>query len=250
MERFLNLKPEELDRPIYRITTFSRLVEHFRTGKFALVRAEKWDDPFENYIAGATYKQGKGTISLALRQVVHGSCWTRKSASDAMWRIYSPDKVSVRVSSTPRLLGEALDLALSQSPRSSWFIGRVTYLRQSEIVSRAATLAEEILKSDSEAAAARSYLYKRNSFSHEDEVRILVLDRHQRARKGVLPLMLDPFRVIKSVLVDSRAPEAIFDVYKAYLKKELNYQGRVTKSTIYRPPAPLVVQLKSWKREQ
>jgi hypothetical protein len=247
MEQFLNLGAVDLDRPIYRITTFARLVEHFRTGKLGLVRAEKWDDPFENYIASTTYKQGNSTVTLALRQIVHGSCWTRKSASDAMWRIYSPDKVSVRVSSTPRLLGEALTQGLIRNPRSSWFIGRVKYLPQREILARATSAAEEILKTRSEAAAASSYLYKRNSFSHEDEVRILVLDRHNRARKGVLNVAVDPFIAIKSVLIDSRAPESIVDVYRTYLKNELGFSGRVTKSNIYRPPEPLVVQIKSFR---
>lgn len=243
MDHFINLLDTDLDRPIYRYVSFARLVEHFKTGKFGLAKTEKWDDPFENYIAGATYKQGQGTIKLALRRIAHGSCWTRKGVSDAMWRIYSSDKLAVRISSTPRLLGAALTTALSKADRSRWYIGSVTYLPQSKILERAENLAKEILKSKSDLAAAKSFLFKRNSFSHEDEIRILVIDRHGRSRGGILSLAIDPFQVINSILVDSRAPEAIFDVYKKYLKTEIGFTGRIAKSTLYRPPEQLVINL-------
>jgi hypothetical protein len=245
MGEFVNIRGEDLDRSIYRFSTFARLVEHFRTGQMAFVRPEKWDDPFENYIVGVRFETGGGHLDLGLRHTFHGSCWTRKSVSDALWRIYSPDKMSVRIRSTPRILGKCLDTALAKYQRSKWFVGRVTYLPQRKIIEKAATLAQHILKDRSEVAAANSLLFKRNSFAHEDEVRVLVIDRHQKARQGVLKVNLDPHQVVHSVLVDSRASDDLVHVYASYLKEKLGFKGRVSRSTLYSPPERLIVKLPS-----
>jgi hypothetical protein len=244
MNSYINYGQNELDRPIYRFTTFSRLIEFFRTGEFALARTSMWDDPFENYIVSVRFKTGGGgTLDLALRHVVHGSCWTRKSVSDALWRIYSPDKLSVRIGSTPRLLGAALEAALTKYPRSKWFIGRVQYLPQGSIVRNAAALAKRILQDKSETAAACSVLLKRRSFAHEDEVRVLVIDRHLKSKGGILKVKIDPHKIVRSVMIDSRAPKEVSEMYSTHLREQLGFRGRISKSTLYDLPGRLVVEL-------
>lgn len=245
MGAFIDLGDADLDRPIYRFSTFARLIEHFRTTQMAFVRSEKWDDPFENYIVGVKFMRGSGTLDLGLRHTLHGSCWTRKSVSDAMWRIYSPDKTAVRIRSTPRILGKCLDSGLAKYPNSKWFIGRVEYLPQSRILKNASSLARRIFKDKSEVAAARSLLFKRHSFSHEDEVRVLVLDRHQKSQRGLLKVTLDPYEAVQSVLIDSRASDDLVYVYASFLKEKLGFKGRVSKSALYAPPGRLVVKLRS-----
>lgn len=215
----------------------------FQSGIMVLVRPEKWDDPFENYIVGAKFKIGNGTLNLGLRQTLHGSCWTRKSVSDALWRIYSPDKVSVRLKSTPSLLGKSLDKALARNRYSEWFVGKVNYMPQSKIVRTAVTLAKQILRDHSGMAAAKSLLFKRNAFSHEEEIRVLVLDGHSKSKAGMLRIPIDPHEVIQSVLIDSRAPAEIVSVYTSFLKSQLGFKGRISKSTLYDPLDPLVVEI-------
>jgi len=243
MNPYIDYGQHELDRPIYRFTPFSRLIEFFRTGEFALTRTSMWDDPFENFIVGVRFKIGRATLDLALRNVVHGSCWTSKSVSDALWRIYSPDKLSVRIGSTPRLLGTSLQEALTKYPHSQWFIGRVQYLPQASIVRSATTLAKEILKDKSETAAARSVLLKRRSFSHENEVRVLVIDRHLKSKGGILKVKIDPHKIVRSVMIDSRAPKEVSEMYRTHLVEQLGFRGRITQSTLYDLPDRLVVEL-------
>jgi hypothetical protein len=240
---FIDLTSVELEKSIYRFSDFSRIVRIFQTNEMILVRPEKWDDPFENYIINAKFKYSDGdTLDLSLRSTLHGSCWTKKSVSDAMWRIYSPDKISVRIKSTPKLLGEALNSALKNYARSKWFVGKVKYYPQSKILSKAKFLANQILSDASEEAAAKSLLFKRNAFSHEQEVRILVIDRHQKAKNGMIKIKLDPHKVIQGILVDSRAPDEWLQVYSTYLKNQLGFKGRVTKSTLYNPVDPVIIR--------
>ena len=209
MTPFLNLSSIELDRPIYRIISFERLVDFFNTGKLVLTHPTKWDDPFETHVIGATFKIGNVTRDRAHRHVAYGQCWTRKSVSDAMWRIYSPDKSAVRIRTTPRKLSAALKNSIAKFARSSSYVGKVSYLPQREIVARAHELAAAMINDHTDTAAAQSLLFKRNSFSHESEVRALVIDRHGRAKSGLLRLDIDPHKLVESVLIDSRASTSL-----------------------------------------
>lgn len=243
MQHFLNLTQADLEKPIYRIVSFERLVEMFTSRKLVLAHPTKWDDPFETHVIGAKFRIGNATTERAHRRVIHGQCWTRKSQSDALWRIYSPNKDAVRIRTTPTLLGEALAQSLQRLPRSKWFLGKVAYLPQKDLVGRASELAAAMLKDTSETAAAQSLLFKRNSFSHESEIRALVVDRHGRAKSGLLQLAVDPHAFIQSIYIDSRAPSSIVEVYSRHLENEIKFRGKVERSTLYDPPAELIVDI-------
>lgn len=51
-------------------------------------------------------------VTFGFRSDFYGQCWTLKSTSDAMWRIYSPKKDAVRVRTTIRKLAESLSCGL------------------------------------------------------------------------------------------------------------------------------------------
>lgn len=229
---------------VYRIMSFARLCELFEYRRFTLVRPEKWDDPFENYLSSAVYRRGSSTIEIGGRRSIFGSCWTRRAASDAMWRIYSSDKTSVRVKTTPLRLANSLDSALAKRSAAQGFIGRVEYLPERDIVSTARDRAIALYKSTTREAIASTYLFKRNPFSHEAEVRVLVVDGNARpAAGGLLHLPLNPSELVESILVDPRAPDSMVEMYKRHLQAAYGFKKHVAKSTIYRPPKPLVIDL-------
>lgn len=242
---YINLTTAERLKPIYRYTDFGRVVRMFQKKEMVLVRPEKWDDPFENYLIDPEYRSATGGIlRLSYRHVMHGACWSKKYVSDAMWRIYSPDKISVRIKSTPEIIGECLEEALERYPRSSWHIGKVKYLRQGEILKMASDLAHKILKSknEREIVAAKSALFKRTSFSHEQEVRVFVIDRHSRSKNGIIKIKIDPHKIVQNIMVDSRAPDEWLDVYSTFMKHELGFKGKISKSTLYRPVGRLIIE--------
>jgi hypothetical protein len=242
--QFVNFENDLLlDKPIYRFMPFLRLIELMTAKKLTLLRTDLWDDPWENYIVQARFTIGSATTRFRFNRRIFGSCWTRKSVSDALWRIYSPDKLAIRIASTPGLLGAALDAGLPKRLRSSWFVGRVQYLPQSEIAKKAADIAYEIARDRSGAGAARSVLFKRRSFAHEDEVRVLVIDPYTSGRQRLLSIEIDPNAVVKSVMIDSRTPKEIAEMYATYLKRSLGFPHRIAKSTLYDLPEDLRVDL-------
>lgn len=73
---------------LYRIMDFHRIVQIFERRELYFAHPSTWDDPYEKFI--------KHPQSHAL----FAQCWTRASSSDAMWRIYSPNGLGVRISTS------------------------------------------------------------------------------------------------------------------------------------------------------
>lgn len=78
---------------VYRVIPRHRFFELFSERKNALVLPANWDDPFENFILRSQVQTADGKIDkFLLHNKLYGQCWTLHKRSDAMWRIYSPNK--------------------------------------------------------------------------------------------------------------------------------------------------------------
>jgi len=128
------------------------------------------------------------------------------------------------------------------------FIGTVEYLTTNQIKGKAKKFTKGVISGDSDKVVAESLLFKRNSFSHEEEVRVLVIDKDDIGTDGVLSINVDPHEIIQSVLIDSRAPSELVDVYTDYLKNALHFNGNVGKSTLYDVPKPMMMKYKMKKK--
>src|SRR5205085_4195507 len=113
-QNYINISAFERDSFIYRIVSIRRLFDSFAGKVNVLVKPKRWQDPFENFILRADQ--------------VYGQCWTLQTASDAMWRIYSPNAEAVRIRSTVRRLLESLNSDRGSTANTESFIGRVRYL--------------------------------------------------------------------------------------------------------------------------
>ena len=248
MVKYINLSDDEISKPIYKIISFDTLVRMFQTNKMTFVKPEKWDDPFENFIAMTKIYMESSFLDIGIRKNPYGTCWTRKSVSDAIWRIYSHDKKSVRIKSTPEIICRNIAEGLQNYPKSKLFIGKVEYLTTNQIKGKAKKFTKDVISGDSAKVVAESLLFKRNSFSHEEEVRVLVVDQDDIAKDGVLSININPHEIIQSVLIDSRAPNELVDVYTNYLKNVLHFNGNVGKSTLYDVPKPMTMKYKIKKK--
>src|SRR5258708_10626996 len=114
---------------IYRIFTLDRLFEAIINKQIALVRPSLWDDPFENLLYQIPWKDsaGKSISTEALRNSLYGQCWTLLSVSDALWRIYSPCEIGVRVRTTVAKLLSSIWKANDPLATNKYFIGKVKY---------------------------------------------------------------------------------------------------------------------------
>ncbi len=242
--KFLGLSQIECNRSIYRIISFERLCDFFESQTFTFIHPTKWEDPFENYLANIEYEKNGTRVDLIGRKDMYGSCWTQHGTSDAMWRIYSSDKESVLIRTTPNLMLTALDGVLSKNGEAEAFIGKVQYVSGKQILQEASERAIDLYENRTAESLAECFLFKRNPFSHEAEVRLLYANPQNCINHDKLvKVPMNPHDIIQTILVDPRASDDTVRKYKEKLKSAFGYERRITKSTIYNKLNTQVIDL-------
>lgn len=213
MERnLIDINDNEQD--IYRIFTLKRFKELVSTNRLVLVNPSKWDDPFENFFLNSNAVDSNNEL-ISLESIAnswYGQCWTFNRESDALWRIYSPDKDGVRVKTTIKKIFSNLWDSSNDFSRLIYFIGKVTYKKRSEIEEYMKHITfTKIAMGGQNINFAKLLCIKRPEFSHENEVRILINDVDKRIGKnGCYSVDFDYVNVIEEVCVDPRLTEDEF----------------------------------------
>ncbi len=230
---YLNLSADDLDRNVYRIVSFERLREMFETNVNVLVSPECWDDPFENFILKCPVILESGeTAHVEFHDQYFGQCWTLKSASDAMWRIYSPDSRGIRIRTTIRKLAQSLASHEGEWDGVSAFIGKVRYLSKKKMKA----FAEQTWHSTRPAHFAQTLLAKRPAFEHEAEVRLIYWQRETR-RNGQkhYSYRIDPNDLIDQVMCDPRLDKEEYRTVRGRIRAA-GFRGNILRSLLYAPP--------------
>ncbi|CAB3961053.1 hypothetical protein BLA3211_00792 [Burkholderia aenigmatica] len=237
----INLKPEDADKYIYRIISMEHLTAWFENRENVMVKPNKWDDPFENFILRSKVKLPEGNIiEYPFHDSMYGQCWSLHKASDAMWRIYSKEKLGLRVRTTIRGLITSLARHHGRLPQATCAIGKVRYLKTRDIEKQAnQTFNDSGLAVDK---IFESLLFKRMAFKHENEVRLLYCELDQDACGNDLhKYEIDPNELISQIMIDPRLSEGEAREIKSTIKAKLKFKGDVKRSMLYAPPKILTV---------
>lgn len=208
---------------LYRIIRFDRLVQMLKTDDWYFAHPRTWKDPYEI------------RIHNKLSDELFAQCWCRRGVSDAMWRIYSQDKLGVRIRvSLESLRGELT--RLTRGGTIGFRIGRLKYVNEIEYLVHTDKIKLDLQRNVTFARASAHLFLKRRAFDHEEGTRIVVCNFGQppHAEPDSLKLHLNTRKLIHSVLVDPRAPDEYVDAYRKYLKEALSYSGSVKKSLLYK----------------
>ena len=208
---------------IYRIIRFEHLVSMLKTNEWHFSHPSSWEDPYEN------------RIKNPLTPFVFGQCWCRNGVSDAMWRIYSPAKIGVRIRVRTARLKEGL-LAASKSGEFGFRLEQVKYINELEYSARTAKTLVALASRITFTRATNHLFLKRPAFEHEAETRVHVFDLSKSAKDDAkhFKVQLNSRDLIESVLVDPRAPDEYVEAYAHYLNSRLNFHKSVKKSQLYR----------------
>lgn len=240
---FYNLKKRDLDKYIYRIISLEWLFELFTTRRNILAKPAEWEDTFENFILKSKVRHLSGEIiEYNIHDRIYGQCWTLERASDAMWRIYSPNKNRVRIRTTAGALLDSLYEAHPSNPEAKCALGRVQYVNEGRLMKIAnntfddsGILVENIF---------RSLLFKRKAFKHENEIRLLYDGWAENNTENKLyAYNIDPHKLISQIMIDPRVTYSDFKSLKLEIVKETEYQGSVLRSLLYRLPDDVVVNV-------
>lgn len=234
---FINLESKDLDRSIYRVLSVNRLFQMFEKKVNVLVKPKLWEDPFENYIMNSTGEMKGGEMfSIGFRGDFYGQCWSRTRETDAMWRIYSPLKNGARIKTTPRKLLQSLYSQADSLRDISCFIGKVEYFSKPRLKKMLETKGTGWILDSSGRGQARTLLFKRTAFRHEDEVRLIYNSKEQsKVNPDLYSYKISPVELIDQIVFDPRIEYSEFRRHKKNLK-ELGYDKRILKSKLYQAP--------------
>ena len=234
---YLNIEEKDYDKPIYRVFKLEHFLESMFTKTLVLTLPKLWDDPFENYVLNSPIIEKNGGISFfGFRDDLYGQCWTLHKETDAMWRIYSPNKNGVKVKTTIKKLYNSLyDSQKENKQRDiSCFIGKVIYKPQRELLKILETkkLNGFPIISASGENLVRTLLIKRNEFTHEKEVRLIYDSGNTKNKHDIFRFKINPFDLYDEIVFD---PRMEFFLYAVFLKFLIGsgYKKRITKSKLY-----------------
>lgn len=224
---------------IHRIFPFERFVDLVRNQWLALVRPSCWEDPFENPLNRMITEAstGKKLRLPHFESMLFAQCWSFAGESDAMWRIYSTDRRGVLVTASAQAL-LTLGKPQFEPPMEQVFLGKVQYKSQAELkkMLESQDLLRNILRAPAYSPVSPSVLlYKRDSFKHEEEVR-LILSRHiSEVPSNIARFQIPLDKVILKVTLDPRLSDEEFERY-SYLIDKIGYNGNIERSSLYSVP--------------
>lgn len=234
-KNFLNFKEIEIDQPIFRVIPTNRLFELFEKNINILVNPKLWDDPFENFMMNSKLKFKSGiSLGIGLKENVYGQCWTKTRESDAMWRIYSPEKNGVRIATTPRKLLTDLFNDVTPEGNYSAYIGRVKYYKTKELIKLLNTNAFDWIMDKTGEGPARTLLFKRITFKHENEVR-LIYNSFNKFKNEKCAYEINAMELIDDIVFDPRIDFKQFKALKIKLRK-IGFDKRIVRSNLYQIP--------------
>ena len=237
-KNYLNLKKHSKDAFIYRMFPLDRFYEMFKEQKNALVSPKLWEDPYENYVLQSHVALPSGKYyGFEFKDRYFGQCWTQRTYSDALWRIYSPDSRSVRVRTTIRKLVSSL---VKQNPKiknDTCFIGKVKYQGNADLTEFSNQVAST---QPSSALYAQTLLRKRNAFSHEKEVRLLFNDAEKECHGNIYKYDISTQDLFDQIMIDPRTSEENFIDIKNAIRRRTDFSGEIKRSTLYDPPPKLI----------
>jgi len=230
--QFINLKPNEIDKPIYRILSFEHLIEMFQSKRNTLLNPAKWDDKHENLFLNSTLEINGLQLKSELGKSMFCQCWSFTKESDTMWRAYSLHKKAVKISSTPRKLLSGLFQVDNNIHKV--FVGKVTYLTSSKLEKLFNENAKDWVFDQEGVGKSKTLLYKRYPFKNENEVR-LIYNTFINADKLVLKYDFDPFHLVDNIVFDPRIDYSDFRTKKLELR-EIGFTKGIVKSNLYKSP--------------
>ncbi len=211
---------------LYRIMRFEHAVQVLR-GNLYFSHPSQWEDPYET------------NVKHEYDHAIFAQCWSTASMSDAMWRIYSPNLLGVRLRTTRDALASAMQAYTSANAGYQRRLQNVEYLKPNEFRDEMSVY-ESLIGSDElfgPATAADMLCVKRAAFSHEAEVRAILYDSNalrseSDSRKGI-NVKVDGAELIDSIRLDPRASDELCEALSHYFRNILGFKGSVKKSLLY-----------------
>ena len=220
MIKFVNITEKEFlsSKRLYKHMPLELALKTIEDKAFWFSDLREWEDPFEKRFLEATYTKGGKNVSFRWKDRVYCTCLSMTDSSEAYWKVYSQNQICVELRINRK---ELLD-ELRKLTEFEVYIGKVEYMRTKKI-----RLPLKMIPFNppfvgsyfSDEFMARLFMLKRDAFSYEDEMRILLVAKAKSKRKGVSVNYSCPStEIINQILIDPRVGDHTADFIKKGLK--------------------------------
>lgn len=219
----------DLDKSLYRYMSLAQFLSMVENQRLYLNKVKNWEDPWEGPDDQLPILSSDGQPVFSesgLTATTVGQCWTYERDSDAMWRIYSPDRQGIMIETRVDCFSGIQDL---RDP----VLAKVLYYSKDNYIEKRKQISEN-----------ESYLFagdmalKREAFKHENEVRLLVCLQAYKEIENPFEIsykdfVFDPSVFIKSITFDPRADDWFVETMKKYCFSK-GFTCPVEKSLLYK----------------
>jgi hypothetical protein len=186
------------------IKQFMSMVENQKTNFTHVIDWEDtWEVPLKRIPVDS--EMGESDEVFENYKYVFGQCWSKNGNSDAMWRIYSPNKEGILIQSTVKKLLDSINLDYG-------LVASVIYY--DDLYESICELSEKAYDADLAGA-----LLKRKAFRHEEEIRILSMFPYNNEQDKYIEVNLEPNRLIEGIILDPRCDNWYLDIMVKYCKR-------------------------------
>lgn len=243
-------QPKDEEKKVWRYMSFTKLIDLLSNQRLYLNRADSFKDNWEGMISQATFNNRTNNLILRsyqdetqresiikrnnfVRNWTYINCWhMNESESAAMWDLYSDSKDSIAIETTYK--------NLTMNLPSNTFIGCVEYINY----------AETQMPIENQFT---TFLYKRKSFSHENEIRIVMQDERRIVNQDGYSYLkeqkdhdendfigefikINVEDLIDTIHVSPTAKESFLKLVEKVVKKDYNLDIKVKQSDLYKDP--------------
>jgi hypothetical protein len=231
----INLDDYSLDTPIYRIVSYDTFLEALINGELTLVKPRLWDDPFEEFLAKQNFRgpNGENYTMKNFGSNFFGQCWSLDYESDFMWRVYSKNHQAIKIKSSIKSLINGLKSEIAENDVLK--IGKVDYWNNEKIkmnFGNAAFLGDLLAK-----GFYHSLFIKKESFRHENEVRIIYSSGKNEEAKNtdLFKIGIDPNFLFHEIEFHPRLSMFLREDIERTIRK-LGFKNRICYSELYSVP--------------
>ena len=159
--------------------------------------------------------------------------WTLQEETDSLWRVYSHDKMSVRITTSVERL---VKIVCSENDEWDVWIDKVRYRTSDEIDSWLDGCREVDNVNQFVNKMSESFFIKRKAFVAEKEFRVVVnyINGQKSFRPSFICFKVDPYNFISEYIVDPRLNDYDYMAIRAALIDAGAPQNAIRQSSLYR----------------
>lgn len=201
---------------VYKYIPLKYLLSMLKNKKLRIDKITTWEDPYENFFLKEEfytyvpfYQRDIPISTEEISKRIYGQSWTLKEESDAMWRIYSIysedkkfnlDEMAIKIKVQVRNL---FDLVYTEdSCMATTSIGEIQYKTTQEIEEWRNNL--RCAKIDFLKFSEECLFMKRDSFQHEEEVRIIISECTEKIAQEFLEFKIPNIGIFEEYILDPR----------------------------------------------